>query len=93
MRCRCPAVATDDRSIVVPAFQVTVTGDPRPELVPLLEAIFASGLDGWTCWAWLTNPANVLAGAVPEQPAATDPAGARAAAIRLAGAHDSTASG
>jgi hypothetical protein len=81
------AVAAEDRSIVVPAFQVTAAGDPRPELLPLLDALFAAGLDGWTCWAWLTTANDELAGAVPEQVAATDPARALQAATRFGVAH------
>jgi hypothetical protein len=81
------AVPAGDRSIVVPAFQVTPAGDPRPELLPLLEALSGAGLDGWTRWAWLTKPADELDGAVPERVAATDPDRACRAAQRFATTH------
>lgn len=37
--------APDRESLVVPAFQLTANGDPRPELLPLL--FDAPGVDGW----------------------------------------------
>jgi hypothetical protein len=81
------AVAADDRSIVVPAFQVTAAGDPRPELLPLLEALSGAGLDGWARWAWLITPADELDGAVPERIASADPDRALGAAQRFAADH------
>jgi hypothetical protein len=81
------AVPADDRSIVVPAFQVTATGEPRPDLLPLLSALAGEGLDGWTRWAWLTRPADELGGAVPERMASADPDRALQAAQRFAAAY------
>jgi hypothetical protein len=78
------AVAAPDRSIVVPSFQVTAAGDPRRELLPLLDVLFADGVDGWTVWAWLTRPAEELVGAVPEQVAAASPERALQAATQFA---------
>ncbi|WP_240641144.1 hypothetical protein [Nocardioides ferulae] len=78
-------VAVDERTIV-PAFQLTARGELRSELAPVLEPLLAAGTDPWRVWAWLTQPAALLGGLVPEQ-AATDPEDAdlvRHAAVRLA---------
>lgn len=56
--------------LLVPAFQLTVGGDVRPELVPVLEPLLASGADAWDTWIWLTQPAGLLGGDVPERLAA-----------------------
>lgn len=81
------AVPAPDRSIVVPAFQVTAAGDPRPELLPLMHALAGAGLDGWTRWAWLITPNDDLGGAVPERLAAVNPVRALQAAHLFAAAH------
>ncbi len=71
---------------IVPAFQLTEAGVPRPELAPVLVPLLAAGLDPWRAWAWLTQPAGLLGGLVPER-AVLDPDDAdlaRHAAVRLA---------
>jgi hypothetical protein len=81
--------APDLEALVVPAFQLTAAGDPRPELQSLLQVLFdAPGVDGWTIWAWLTSPSSLLAGGTPEQLAVTEPERALAAAIRFAEADE-----
>ncbi|GGO73051.1 hypothetical protein [Nocardioides deserti] len=78
-------VPVDERS-VVPAFQLTGEGELRPDLAPVLEPLLAARMDPWRVWAWLTQPAALLGGLVPEQ-AVTDPETADlvlTAAVRLA---------
>lgn len=78
-------VAADERTLV-PAFQLTPEGNLRPELGPVLEPLLAARMDPWKAWAWLTQPAGLLGGQVPER-AAADPETAevvRHAAVRLA---------
>ena len=66
---------TGPAGLMVPDFQLDATGEVRPELVDLLEPLLAAGMDGWKAWAWLTRPAALAAGLVPEQAAASpDPA-------------------
>ncbi len=81
-------VVTGPAGVMVPAFQLDDTGEVRAELVDLLEPLLGSGMDGWRAWAWLTRPAALAAGLVPEQAAGgDDPADAdvvRRAARRLA---------
>jgi len=64
-------VAVDERTLV-PAFQLTPEGNLRPELGPVLEPLLAARMDAWQAWAWLTRPAGLLGGEVPER-AAADP--------------------
>jgi hypothetical protein len=73
-----------DDNLVVPAFQLTPAGDPRPELRPLLAELRAGRVSGWESWTWLTSPSSYLSGEVPEQAAVTDPARAAQAAARFA---------
>ncbi len=78
-------VAADERTLV-PGFQLTARGELRPELGPVLESLLAARMDPWQAWAWLTQPAGLLGGLVPEQ-AAADPETVelvRHAAVRLA---------
>jgi hypothetical protein len=78
-------VAADERTLV-PAFQLDADGELRPELLPVLEPLLAAGMEPWRAWAWLTQPAALLGGQVPER-AAADPEEARVvahAAARLA---------
>lgn len=75
-------VPVDERS-VVPAFQLTAAGDPRPDLAPVLEPLLAARMDPWRAWAWLTQPAALLGGRVPEQVAA-DPQDADLAGLAAA---------
>lgn len=81
-------VVTGPPGAMVPAFQLDAAGEPRPELAPLLEPLLGAGMDGWRAWAWLTRPAALAAGLVPEQAAGSqDPADVdvvRRAAQRLA---------
>lgn len=75
-----------DGQAVVPAFQLTPEGEVRRDLAPVLEPLLAAGTDPWRVWAWLTQPAALLGGLVPEQ-AAADPETADLvlhAAVRLA---------
>ena len=71
---------------MVPAFQLDAHLRPRADLAPLLRPLLAAGMEPWRTWAWLTQPAALLAGEVPER-AAADPeleAMAATAAVRLA---------
>lgn len=61
-----------DERVVVPAFQLTPSGDLRPELAHVLEPLLAAGMDPWRAWGWLTQPAALTLGHAPEQ-AAADP--------------------
>lgn len=79
-------VISDHRDVLVPAFQLTEDGEPRPDLAPVLQPLLAAGMDPWKAWIWLTQPAALLGGLVPEQ-AAADPEHsdvAATAAVRLA---------
>ncbi|MDT0202958.1 hypothetical protein [Nocardioides sp. AE5] len=79
-------VVPRDEQRLVPAFQFDAAAEPRPELEPVLLPLLASGMDPWHVWGWLTQPAALLGGQVPEQ-AAADPEEApivRHAAVRLA---------
>lgn len=59
-----------DGTTLVPAFQLDAAGQLRTELTavlePLLAACGAGAMDVWQVWAWLTQPAGLLGGAVPE---------------------------
>lgn len=77
------ALSLPDSSIVVPAFQLTATGEPRPELRPLLEQLLGAGVDGWAAWTGLTQPSSYLSGDVSEQIADVEPE--RAAQARRRG--------
>lgn len=78
-------VATDERTIV-PGFQLDDAGELRPALAPVLEPLLAAGMDPWRAWAWLTQPAALLGGLVPEVAAADARSEdlVRHAAVRLA---------
>lgn len=58
---------------LVPAFQLDATGEVRAELAPVLASLLGAGMDPWNAWSWLTQPAALLGGGVPERLAA-DPA-------------------
>lgn len=78
-------VAAEERTLV-PGFQLTTAGELRPELSPVLEPLLSAAMDPWQVWTWLTRPAALLGGLVPEQ-AITDTDDAdivRHAAVRLA---------
>jgi len=64
-------VANDERTLV-PAFQLTAGGDLRDDLATVLEPLLAARMDPWRVWSWLTQPAALLGGLVPEQ-ASADP--------------------
>lgn len=79
-------VVADGGRTLVPAFQLTDAGELRPELEPVLRTLLGAGADPWRVWGWLTQPAGLLGGEVPER-AAADPASAGLvlhAAARLA---------
>lgn len=78
-------VAADERTLV-PGFQLTARGELRPELGPVLEPLLAARMDPWKAWAWLTQPAGLLGGLVPERAAADPETGdlVHHAAVRLA---------
>jgi hypothetical protein len=79
-------IVTADQRVLVPAFQLTAEGELRPDLAPVLEPLLAARMDPWRAWAWLTQPALLLGGLVPER-AAADTATAGVvlhAAVRLA---------
>jgi hypothetical protein len=62
-------------ALLVPAFQLDASGEPRPELADLLSPLLAAGVDPWRVWGWMTRPAALLGGLVPVD-AATDPGSA-----------------
>lgn len=78
-------VAVGERT-AVPGFQLAGDGEVRSELAPVLEPLLASALDPMQVWAWLTRPAALLGGLVPERAAADPATAARVlhAAVRLA---------
>ena len=68
---------------IMPAFQLTADGEPRADLAPVLAPLLTAGMDPWRAWAWLTQPAALLAGQVPER-AAADPSTADLVAVAAA---------
>lgn len=79
-------VISNHGHVLVPAFQLTDDGEPRDDLAPVLQPLLAAGMDPWKAWIWLTQPAALLGGLVPER-AAADPETAdvtATAAVRLA---------
>jgi hypothetical protein len=69
---------------VIPAFQLDETGEPRPELQPIVSALQEGGIEGWSLWTWLTKPTSFLSGGIPEEVARTNPERALRAAQRFA---------
>jgi hypothetical protein len=69
---------------VIPAFQLDETGEPRPELQPIVSALQEGGIEGWSLWTWLTKPTSFLSGGIPEEVARTNPQRALRAAQRFA---------
>lgn len=57
-------VRVDGRTII-PAFQLTEEGEPRPQLRSVLTPLLDAGVDGWALWVWLTTPTPLLSGATP----------------------------
>ena len=78
-------VAADERTLV-PGFQLDAGGAVRDELVPVLRPLLDARMDPWDAWSWLTRPAALLGGLVPERAAADPEEGdlVRHAAVRLA---------
>ncbi len=79
-------LVVDHQRSLVPAFQLDDVGHPREDLAPVLRPLLAAGMDPWRAWGWLTQPAALLGGQVPER-AAADPdlhAVVSHAAVRLA---------
>lgn len=60
-------VPQEEGDSLVPAFQLDRAGRIRPELVPVLQALASPTADAWATWGWLTRPAALLSGGVPEQ--------------------------
>lgn len=79
-------VVANDAATLIPAFQFDSAGEVRAELVPVLEPLLASTMDAWQVWAWLTQPAGLLGGAIPHEAArdTEEAAIVRHAAVRLA---------
>lgn len=69
---------------VIPAFQLDESGEPRPELRPIMSALQEGGIEGWSLWTWLTKPTSFLSGGIPEEVARTNPERALRAAQRFA---------
>jgi len=69
---------------VIPAFQLDESGEPRPELQPIVSALHEGGIEGWSLWTWLTKPTSFLSGGIPEEVARTNPERALRAAQRFA---------
>lgn len=79
-------VVPHDGGVLVPAFQLTDAGELRTELAAVLEPLLSAGMDPWQVWAWLTQPAGLLGGQVPQEAARDDEEApiVRHAAVRLA---------
>lgn len=71
---------------VIPAFQLDPSGEPRPELQPVLQTLIDAGVQGWSLWTWLTSSTSLLSGGVPEELARTNPQRVLRAAERFAAA-------
>lgn len=69
---------------VIPAFQLDESGEPRPELQPIVSVLQVGGIEGWSLWTWLTKPTSFLSGGIPEEVARTNPERALRAAQRFA---------
>ena len=77
---------THNGRTLIPAFQLDDAGEPRTELQPILNALLSAGVQGWPLWTWLTSPAGMLSGEIPEQLARTAPHRVLRAANRFAAA-------
>lgn len=70
---------------IVPAVQLTASGEILPEVAALIAPLLRAGLDNWSLWAWLCSPSDRLSGQVPADVARTaNPDRARRAALRHA---------
>jgi hypothetical protein len=79
-------VVAEEGRTLVPSFQLDDQGALRADLEHALAPLLAAGMDPWRAWAWLTQPAALLGGAVPAD-AVRDPAEAEVvvrAAVHLA---------
>lgn len=45
---------------LIPAFQLTIDLDPRPDVAPAVARMVAAGMDGWAVWTWWTSHNAVL---------------------------------
>ena len=77
---------THNGRTLIPAFQLDDGGEPRTELQPILAALTSAGVQGWSLWTWLTSPAALLSGEIPEQLARTAPQRVLRAANRFGAA-------
>jgi hypothetical protein len=69
---------------LIPAFQLTESGDVRSDLAAVLGPLAKAELDGWAVWSWLTRPSSLLSGGTPEDVARKSPDRAATAARRFA---------
>jgi hypothetical protein len=71
-------VVQHDGQQLVPAFLLTVAGEPVRHLQPLLAVLAEAGVGGWTAWTFLSSRTALLGGDVPPEVAAADcPTGRR----------------
>lgn len=83
-------VKVDGRS-VIPALQLTDSGDLRDEYAPVLSPLLEADLDGWAIWIWLTTPSPLLSGGIPDRLITETPERVRRAAQRFAASQRSAA--
>ncbi|MFB9777542.1 hypothetical protein [Brevibacterium otitidis] len=69
---------------MIPTVQLTNSGDADPRIVELMRPLLDAGLDGWSLWAWLTQPNGLLSGEVPAEVVKTNTRRAVRAADRYA---------
>lgn len=75
----------DGGRTLLPAVQFDDSGQPRREIVELIQTLREVGLDSWQLWSWLVSPTGLLSGRAPAEIAAQAPARTRRAAQRYAG--------
>lgn len=79
---------TDGPRTIIPAFQLTTSGQPRAAFTPILGVLVEAGVTGWALWEWLAEPCADLNGALPHEQLGSNPSAvlraARAAADRNA---------
>lgn len=69
---------------LIPAVQLTDSGDLDEAVADMVRPLLASGLDSWSLWSWLRNPTGLLSSDVPVDVARQNPGRARKAAEREA---------
>ncbi|QIN29385.1 DUF2384 domain-containing protein [Brevibacterium luteolum] len=69
---------------MIPKVQLTSSGNADPHVVELIRPLLRAGLDGWSLWAWLTQPNGLLSGEVPAEVVKTDAGRAARASDRYA---------